>query len=77
MASFLITPAGVTNAFPLPKKYMLLCPEADHPTFQRILEKEGTNLSDVPMLDAAWGLETIIARLAGFTPEDVGPVVAN
>jgi len=67
----------VRNAFPVPTKYMLLCPEADHPEFQRILEQAGTNLSDVPMLDAAWGLETIIARLAGFKPEDVGPVVAN
>lgn len=67
----------VRNAFPLPKKYMLLCPEADHAAFQKILEEEGTNLLDVPMLDPAWGLETIIARLAGFKPEDVGPVVAN
>jgi hypothetical protein len=67
----------VKKAFPLPTKYMLLCPEADHLAFQKILQQAGASLSDVPMLDAAWGLETIIARLAGFKPEDVGPVVAN
>lgn len=67
----------VANAFPLPQKYILLCPEEDHPHFRKIFAQAGTAPSDVPMLDAAWGLETIIARLAGFNPEDVGPVVAN
>ena len=31
----------VRNAFPVPTKYMLLCPEADHPEFQRIWSKQG------------------------------------
>ncbi len=67
----------VRRAFPLPDKYVLICPEAEHDQFRNVLEREGKALSDVPLLDAAWGLETIIARLAGFRPEDVGPVVAN
>ena len=66
-----------TNAFPLPVKYMLLCPEREHAEFQTLLTRARKDPSDVPMLDATWGLETIIARLAGFRPEDVGPVVAN
>lgn len=67
----------VTNAFSLPEKYMLLCPEPEHSEFAMVLERAGKSLADVRMLDAAWGLESIIARLAGFHHEDVGPVTAK
>lgn len=67
----------VTRSFQLPAKYMMLCPQSEHAEFQDILQGVGTEPSNVPMIDASWGLETIIATLAGFNPEDVGPVVAN
>lgn len=67
----------VANAFSLPERYMLLCPESEQNEFADTVRKARKNVADVPMLDATWGLETIIAKLAGFRPEDVGPVTAN
>ena len=43
-----------------------LCPEDEE-----LVDPEGDPLE--PRIDPRWGLEQIIARLAGFAPEDVTP----
>lgn len=48
--------------FLLPPKVMIVCPELEMNNFQNYR---------LPMIDAQWGLEKIIAHLAGFKSEDV------
>jgi len=49
--------------FKLPDHFIVLCPEDDHKDFKKFLCKKDLS---VPLLDPTWGLEQIIARLAGF-----------
>jgi hypothetical protein len=67
----------VAGGYPLPDRYILLCPEAEHQEFCAVLKEAGKTSDDVPMLDPAWGLETIIAKLAGFHSHEVGPIAEN
>jgi hypothetical protein len=55
--------------FELPPRIIVLAPEEDHASFAKITKKTAVNASFV---DPSWGLEAIIARLAGFEADDVG-----
>lgn len=52
--------------FTLPDRVILICPESEHENFEG-MDKEG----NVAAIDADWGLEEIIAYLAGFERRDV------
>ena len=54
--------------FELPDHFIVLCPEKEIPAFKKLLKKEDLL---VPLLDPRWGLEQIIARLAGFKPGEI------
>ena len=54
--------------FDLPTRVILICPEDEHAGFEKMAEKSGHPSRCV---DPEWGLEQIIARLAGFTRDDV------
>lgn len=45
-----------------------LCPEDEHEQLEAEADRQLR-----PWIDPAWGLEAIIARLAGFTPDEVSP----
>lgn len=45
-----------------------LCPEGE---IERVNERVGRDLH--PWIDPRWGLEEIVAHLAGFTADDVSP----
>jgi len=59
--------------FKLPNHVLIICPEADKSTFEEIVndanplsaESNGNRLS-AEYIDATWGLEQVIAKLAGF-----------
>ncbi len=52
-----------------------LVPEADHEAFREELVTRNPKWErrPRPLLDPTWGLETMIATLAGMDPEDTGP----
>jgi len=53
--------------FRLPERVLIICPEADITNFEGIVEcKVGVSAA---FIDPDWGLEQIIARLAGFRAE--------
>jgi hypothetical protein len=54
--------------FKLPDHFIALCPEEDIPAFEKVLKKEWLS---IPLLDPRWGLEQIIARLAGFETDEI------
>jgi hypothetical protein len=54
----------------LPRKTIVLCPEIEHAEFNEILETGGLALS-CKFVDPFWSLEQIIARLAGFSADEV------
>lgn len=54
--------------FKLPDHFIVLCPEEDIPAFKKWLKKKDLS---VPLLDPRWGLEQIIARLAGFKRDEI------
>ena len=56
--------------FVLPDTVIALAPEEEHEEFAKIIESSHI---EARLIDPRWGLEAIIARLAGFEPEDVGP----
>lgn len=56
--------------FNLPSTIILLCPEEEHAEFVHIANEAGIRATAI---DAKWGLEAIIARLGGFSAEDIGP----
>ena len=58
--------------FMLPYRLIVIAPEEDHEGFERIAEAEGWGRRFV-LVDAQWGLEEIIGRLAGFRAEALGP----
>lgn len=60
------------GSFVLPLHFLVVAPETDHEDFGRIINAAFTRAAFV---DADWGLEEIIARLAGFTNVQVGPPV--
>jgi hypothetical protein len=56
--------------FRLPKRIIVLCPEAEFEQFQHA--NDGSCIDyDAHFVDPHWSLEQIIARLAGFTQADV------
>jgi hypothetical protein len=57
--------------FDLPDHIIVLCPREEHEDFRAIVDA-GT--LDVRFLDPRWSLEQIIARLAGFDDDEVGPM---
>jgi len=52
----------------LPHHVILICPDNDHSTFEGLAKQKGHSAKCV---DADWGLEQIIARLAGFCEDDI------
>lgn len=52
----------------LPPRFMILCPEAEHAAIQMEL---GHLANGRPLVDPNWGLEKIIANLAGFQSAEV------
>lgn len=50
--------------FELPDRVIVIAPEDEHDEFAHF---------EHAMIDAEWGIEAIIARLAGFRASDVGP----
>ncbi len=57
----------------LPDSFLVLCPEGEIHEFEKVVSDIDVRL-EVGFLDPAWSLEQIIARLAGFAPDDVGPM---
>ena len=56
--------------FSLPYRYIVICPEEDMETFWKLTTTKDTN-SGLPCIDPAWGLEQIIASLAGYSKSDI------
>jgi hypothetical protein len=54
--------------FTLPRHVIGLCPEADFDEFRRVVGQNGRSAT---FIDPSWGLEEIIAGLAGFTRDEV------
>lgn len=54
--------------FVLPMKFIGLCPADEIAAFEQIARGEGY---DVRFIDPRWGLEQIIARLAGFQADEI------
>jgi len=54
--------------FELPDHVILICPEGEHGDFEQCANQDGHSAKCV---DANWGLEQIIARLAGFDNNDI------
>jgi len=50
--------------FKLPNHVLIICPEDDKSTFEEIVND--ANLLSAEYIDATWGLEQVIAKLAGF-----------
>jgi Putative abortive phage resistance protein AbiGi, antitoxin len=57
--------------FELPQRFIGVCPTAEHA--QMVALVEGTERQAV-WIDATWGLEEIIGRLAGFAAEEVSVI---
>jgi hypothetical protein len=49
--------------YPLPSRIIVLCPESEMGEFKKIPEE---SCVEAGLIDPRWGLEQIIARLAGF-----------
>jgi hypothetical protein len=56
--------------FALPGRVILIAPEEEHNDFAEMADEHTIEAS---FIDPKWGLEAIIARLAGFDPDEVGP----
>jgi len=54
--------------FPLPSHVLVICPEGDFAEFESLANQ---NSYSARCIDSTWGLEQIIARLAGFDKQDV------
>ncbi|MFZ5863163.1 MAG: hypothetical protein ACOYXR_10035 [Nitrospirota bacterium] len=54
--------------FALPDRVICLCPEAEIPEIQTVVQAAG---DDAAFLDPYWSLEEIISHLAGFAENDV------
>jgi hypothetical protein len=53
------------------RKIIGLCPEEEIPEFQKFVEENEICDGRTRFIDPRWGLEQIIARLAGFKAENV------
>jgi hypothetical protein len=56
--------------FDLPTRYIVIAPEGEHPAMLAIANSGG--IARASAIDANWGLEEIIGRLAGFSDDQVG-----
>jgi hypothetical protein len=56
--------------FQVPRRVILIAPEAEHREFAEMAED---NAVEASFIDPKWGLEAIIARLAGFDSDEIGP----
>ncbi len=52
--------------FVLPNHVILICPEQEFEQFRRLIDEKQNGALRAPCIDPNWGLEKIIARLAGF-----------
>jgi Putative abortive phage resistance protein AbiGi, antitoxin len=52
---------------------MYLCPEAEIPEFEALIAQSALGYRPPPCIDPRWGLEQIIAHLAGLAPADISP----
>lgn len=57
--------------FSLPTRYLVIAPEADHEQLKEHMLEWLPRPGKIKLIDAFWGLETMIARLAGYPPEDL------
>ncbi len=55
--------------FLLPPWFVVIAPEPEHEHFSALMKQEWGR--GMPLVDAKWGLEEIIGRLAGFSPEQI------
>ena len=55
--------------YQLPNTYIIICPYADHADIKLCIPR--VRRERIRFIDATWGLEEIIARLAGFSEEDI------
>jgi hypothetical protein len=58
--------------FDLPDRFIVIAPEAEHEHFHRLTNEPDQRAA---IIDARWGLEEIIGRLAGYSADQVGPSV--
>lgn len=56
--------------FLLPRRYIVIAPQSEHAAFLAIANVGG--ITRASAIDANWGLEEIIGRLAGFSDDQVG-----
>jgi len=54
--------------FTLPRNVIIICPESEHNQFDEACKNANQKFS---LIDAQWGLEQIIARLAGFDHDEI------
>lgn len=59
------------GSFRLPKQYLVIAPESDHQEFAQLIKENSREPERIRIIDAHWGLENSIARLAGFRSEDL------
>jgi len=56
--------------FCLPNRYLIIAPQAEHASMLAVANDGGDKRASA--IDANWGLEEIIGRLAGFKDDEVG-----
>lgn len=59
--------------FTLPKRVIVLCPDDEQDEFRELLKEDDVGVK-AKLVDPRWGLEQIIANLAGFDPAEIGPM---
>lgn len=58
--------------FRLPPTKIILCPENEFSEFNDFIDKNTIYRQTYSLVDPNWGLEEIIARLAGFSKDEIG-----
>ncbi len=57
--------------FTLPEHILILCPESEFVEIKEAEAKDTNRFSSAQLIDPRWGLERIIAHLAGFNRDEV------
>lgn len=57
--------------FRLPRTKIILCPENEFNEFNEFIDTDTTYSQKYKLVDPNWGLEEIIARLAGFSKDEI------
>lgn len=56
--------------FKLPEDFITICPQEDHKHIESIITKKGKSAH---LIDPRWSMEQMIANLAKFNPDEIGP----